>query len=382
MADSWKIAFLFSKTGATAAVEQAGWKGATLAVEEINAAGGVLGRPIEAVSYDPASCERRYGELTEKLIVEDRINTIFGAYKSSARKEMLPVIERRNALFFYPTLYEGFEFSPNVFYGGAVPNQNSVPLAHFLIEHHGPRVYFVGSDYIYPHESNRAMRHILRTAGGEVVGEEYVPLDCAPDVFDAVIGRILDTRPDAIFSTVVGEDSCHFYRAFHRLGGRGTELPVASLTTNEAEIARTGPPVMAGHITAAPYFSTLQSPRNTMFLDRFRRRFGTTEDVTSCGEASYSQIHFFAMALRECGLLDTDALRGALLGKSFDAPQGRVTIDPDNQHTYLYSRIARVDAAGAYVIEQEAPTAIKPDPYLVTPATTGLSLRSRKISLA
>lgn len=380
MSDCWKVGILFSETGSTANVELSQLHGAMLAIEEINAAGGVLGRPIEAVRYDPGSEPRDYGRLAEKLIVEDRINTLFACYKSSARKEVLPVVERRNALFFYPTIYEGFEFSPNVFYGGAVPNQNSVPLARYLMANYGPRIYFVGSDYIYPHESNRVMRHVLRLSGGEVVEEEYVPLDSGPGAFDAIVARILEQRPDAIFSTVVGQDSAEFYRAYHRAGGRGGDIPVASLTTNEADVAEIGAGLMAGHLTAAPYFRTLETPRNAQYLESYARLHGDLTDVTSCGEAAYIQMHFFAQALRDCGCDDTDALRATLVGQSFEAPQGRVTIDPDNQHTYLHSRIARIDEEGEYVIEHEVPMAIKPDPYLVMPASADLIVQGRKIS--
>ncbi|MDW3117020.1 MAG: transporter substrate-binding protein [Roseovarius pacificus] len=148
--ESWKIGLLFSVTGVTSIIERSQLNGALLAIDQINAKGGVLGRPLEPVRYDPASVVKRYGELAEKLIVEDKISVIFGCYMSSSRKEVLPVVERRNALFFYPTLYEGFEYSPNVIYGGACPNQNSVPLANFLMNTYGKRVFFVGSDYIYP----------------------------------------------------------------------------------------------------------------------------------------------------------------------------------------------------------------------------------------
>lgn len=343
--------------------------GALLAIHEINAAGGIHGLPIRPVCYD-ARCETaRFGALAEKMIVEDRINTIFGCYMSSARKEVLPVVERRNALFFYPTIYEGFEFSRNIFYGGAVPNQNSAPLARFLIDRHGPKIAFVGSDYIYPHEANRAMRQVLAEYGADIPNEWYVPINSPGATLDVVAQQLLNCGADAIFSTVVGQDSINLYRAFHKAGGRGSELPIASLTTNEAEVATMGSEIMAGHLTAAPYFRAINSPENRSFLESYRARYGEVCNVTNAGEASYSQMKLFAMALAKCGLMDTDALRSALLDLSFDAPQGRIFIDPDNQHSYLHSRIARINQDGEYEIEAEIPMAIKPDPYLVNPAS-------------
>ena len=378
--ESWKIGLLFSSTGVTSIIEQSQLNGALLAIDEINAAGGVAGRPLEAVSYDPASIVARYGEYAERLIVEDKISVLFGCYMSSSRKEVLPVVERRNALFFYPTLYEGFEYSPNVIYGGACPNQNSVPLANYLMTTYGRRIFFVGSDYIYPRESNRVMRNVLRQDGGEVVGEQYFGLDATRHDFSAVLSEIAAAAPDAIFSTVVGQACIEFYRAYHGTGGDGRTCPIASLTTNEGEIAAIGPEASVGHITAAPYFRSINSVANRRFLKAYGRKFGATIDVTSCCEAAYSQVHMFAHALEETGEMDTECLREALLGATFDAPQGQIKIDPDNNHTYLQSRIARVDEHGEFVIQNKVRRAINHDPYLVYPAIHDWSFRTQKVA--
>lgn len=380
--DSWKIGLLFSTTGVTSIIERSQLNGALLAMDQINARGGVLGRPLEAVSYDPGSVVPRYGELAERLIVEDKISVIFGCYMSSSRKEVLPVVERRNGLFFYPTLYEGFEYSPNVIYGGACPNQNSVPLANYLMNTYGKRIFFVGSDYIYPLESNRVMRNVLRQGGGEVVGERYFGLDSKAEDFKDVIAEIMDVKPDAIFSTVVGDACIEFYRAYHAAGGDGRVRPIASLTTNEGEISAIGPDASVGHITAAPYFRSINSVANRRFLKAYADKFGSTMDVTSCCEAAYSQVHLFAAALEETGDMDTDCLREALLGRAFDAPQGQIKIDPDNNHTYLHSRIARVDEQGEFEIDVKVRRSIKPDPYLVNPAIHDWSFRTQKVSLS
>lgn len=372
--NDWRVGILFSETGVTSVIERSQLHGALLAIEEINEAGGVDGRMIKPISYDPASVVVRYGELAERLLTRDGVNIIFGCYMSSSRKEVLPVIERRNALFFYPTLYEGFEYSPNVIYGGAAPNQNSVPLASYLMETYGTRFYFVGSDYIYPRESNRVMRNIVRQAGGEVVGERYVPLEAGPDDFNVILRDIHKQKPDVIFSTVVGTGTVNFYRAYHSLNPETDRAPIASLTTNEAEVAEMGAASAAGHITAAPYFRNIVSEANSRFLDRYRKRFGTVADVTSCCEAAYFQVHMFANALRITGGTDTDGLRAALCGADFEAPQGRVKIDPDNNHTYLQSRIGRINGDGEYVVEFEVGRPIKPDPYLVVPALNDWSM--------
>lgn len=376
---SWKVGLLFSEIGVTSIIERSQLHGALLAIDRINASGGVRGRPVEPVRYEPESVTQRYGELAEKMIVEDKINVIFGCYTSSSRKEVLPVVERRNALFFYPTLYEGFEYSPNVIYGGASPNQNSVPLANYLMQAHGNRFYFVGSDYVYPRESNRVMRNVLRQGGGEVLGEAYFDLDAKGADFGSVIDDIMEKKPDVVFATVVGQSCIEFVKAYHAAGGNGRVCPIASLTMNEGEIDAIGPEASAGHITAAPYFRSINSPANRRFLKSYEEKFGSTVDVTSCCEATYSQVHMFAKALEETGELETEGLREALLGASFDAPQGQIKIDPDNNHTYLQSRIAKVDETGEFIVEVKVRRAIKPDPYLVFPAIHDWSFRTLKV---
>lgn len=378
--DSWKVGLLFSETGTTSIIEKSQLNGALLAIDLINSAGGVRGRPLAVVSYDPQSKVSQYGKLAEKLIVNDKISAIFGCYMSSSRKEVLPIVERRNALFFYPTLYEGFEYSPNVIYGGACPNQNSVPLANYLMKSYGKRIFFVGSNYIYPYESNRVMRNVLRQGGGEVVGERFFDLDTCAEGFRDVVQEILKLKPDAIFSTVVGQSCIEFYRAYHAAGGDGRICPIASLTTNEGEISAIGADASVGHITAAPYFRSISSPANRRFLKSYERKFGSIIDVTSCCEATFSQVHLFAAALEETGDMDTDSLREALLGAAFDAPQGPIKIDPDNNHTYLQSRIATVDADGEFVIDCKVRRAIKPDPYLVYPTIHDWSFRTHKVA--
>lgn len=377
-ATPWRVGVLFSQTGATAVIERCQLKGTLLAIKELNEAGGVDGRPIEPVIYDPASQPDRFRQLAVRLLADDGVNVIFGCYMSHTRKAVMPVVEKRHAILFYPTLYEGFEYSANVIYGGAVPNQNSVPLASYLMDHFGKRFYFVGSDYIYPRESSRIMAYLIKQRKGEVVGQAYVPVEADEHSFDAVAADIRRKQPDVIFSTVVGAGTAHFYRAYARSGGDAERVPIASLTTTEAEVAEMGNEVAYGHITAAPYFETIDTPANRRFKEGYYAAFGAQDPVTHCCEAAYFLMHLFGDALLRCGTVDADVLRRALLGAEFDAPQGRVKIDPDNNHTYLVPRIARVDEQGTFKILTEAEERIKPDPYLVCPALDDWSIRLRQ----
>ena len=210
----WRIGVLFSRTGFMALIEETQLRGTRMAIDEINAAGGVNGREIEPITYDPASEPSSFGHYAKRLMVADDVTMIFGCYTSSSRKAVLPVVERLNGLLWYPTLYEGFELSPNVIYTGAAPNQNSVELCRYLMQHYGNRFYFIGSDYIYPRESNRIMREVVRRSGGAVVGETYLSLRAQRRDFRPVMRTVRELRPDVIFSTVVGDATTYLYQSY------------------------------------------------------------------------------------------------------------------------------------------------------------------------
>ncbi|MEB0112987.1 transporter substrate-binding domain-containing protein [Variovorax sp. RTB1] len=365
--DPVRVGILFSETGVTSTIGLSQLQGALLGIEEINEAGGIDGRELVAVRYDPQSQPARYAELAERLIVQDGVNVIFGCYMSSSRKAVIPVIEKWNKLLFYPTLYEGFEYSGNVIYTGAAPNQNSVQLAEFMTANFGARVYLIGSDYIYPYESNRIMGElVLQRPGSEKLAERYVALDATEKDYAAVIADIRDKRPDFIFSTVVGESTAALYLAYAEAGFDPKTMPIASLTTSEAEISQMARGVAAGHYTSAPYFQSIQSDANRRCLKRLQEHFGDGSVPNLCWESSYFQMHIFANALRQSGDEGIARLLPHILGSEFDAPQGRVKIDPTNHHTCLYPRIGRVNVDGQFTIVRQATRSVYPDPYLVT----------------
>ena len=367
MNDPVRVGILYSATGTTSTIGQSQLQGAQLAIDEINEAGGLLGRELIAVRYDPASTPARYAALAEQLIVRDGINVIFGCYMSSSRKAVIPIVEKWNKLLFYPTLYEGFEFSGNVIYTGAAPNQNSVQLADYMTSSFGARVYLIGSDYIYPYESNRIMGElVMQHPGSDKLGEHYLPLDATERDYAAIMQDIRARQPDFIFSTVVGDSTASLYRAYADAGFNPQTMPIASLTTSEAEIAQMGADVASGHFTAAPYFQSIDSPANARCLARLRQRLGNDCRPNLCWEAAYFQMHLFANAFRQAGSDRIGELLPHLLGSEFDAPQGRIRLDPDNHHTWLHPRVGRANAQGGFTIVRQATRAVSPDPYLVT----------------
>jgi branched-chain amino acid transport system substrate-binding protein len=294
---SWRVGVLFSQTGVTSGIERTQLNATLLAIAQINAAGGVLGRPVEPIIYDAASDPKKFRAFAERLYQVDRIRLLFGCYMSSTRKAVLPVVEGHRGLLFYSTLYEGFEYSRNCIYTGAAPNQNSLQLARFLLSTYGNRFLFVGSNYVYPYESNRLMADFVSQDKGKVLDEIYVPLRAEPGDFDRVIARIKKTAPDVIFSTVVGSGTAALYRAYRAAGFDPTRMPIASLTTSEAEVAEMGAEMAEGHITAAPFFETLSSPAARRFVSSFKQAYGDDAPVTACAEAAYFQVHLAMCAI-------------------------------------------------------------------------------------
>lgn len=364
-ATPWRVGVLFSQTGVTSGVERSQLGATLLAIDEINAAGGVLGRQIEAVVYDPASIPRQYGQLAARLIEEDGVRLIFGCYMSSARKAVLPVVEALRGLLFYPTLYEGFEYSRHCVYTGAAPNQNSIQLAKYLLGTYGNRFLLVGSNYVFPYESNRIMTDFVTQSNGRVLDELYIPLEPKAGDIDKVIARIAKTAPDVIFSTVVGAGTASLYRAYHAAGFDPAKMPIASLTTSEAEIALMGAEAAAGHITAAPFFETMTTPAARRFVAAFKARNGADAPVTAAAEAAYFQVHLALRALARSGSDAPDDILTELRDAEFDAPQGRVRIDGETNHTWLWPRVGRVDAQGRFQIVWNPGMRVKPDPYCV-----------------
>jgi ABC-type branched-subunit amino acid transport system substrate-binding protein len=373
VSEPWRVGVLFSQSGVMAVIEETQLRATLLAVEEINAAGGVNGREIVPIIYDPGSETRAFALYAKRLMIEDGISTIFGCYTSSSRKAVLPVVERLNGLLWYPTLYEGFEFSSNVIYTGASPNQNSVALCAYLLENYGTRFFFVGSDYVYPRESNRVMRDLLQAQGGEVVGETYLDLRAQRGDFVPVIRQIKNAGADVIFSTVVGYSTIYLYQSYVEAGLDPAVMPIASLTTTESEVRAMGFDVAAGQITAAPYFQSVPSDRNLAFVTRYKQRHGDDEPTNMCAEAAYFQVHIFANALSQANSVDTDRIRPMVLGSDFDAPQGRVSVSAANGHTNLWARIGRANRGGQFDIVQESLTPIWADPYLIGSGRVSLS---------
>jgi branched-chain amino acid transport system substrate-binding protein len=352
----------------TSQLESSQLYGALFAIDEINGLGGIAGREIIPTHYDPQSDNARYKVTLERLIIEDQVNLVFGGYTSSSRKAMLPIIEKHNKLLFYPQQYEGFEFSENIIYTGAAPNQNLVQLEKFMTANFGARVYMVGSNYIYPYETNRNMHSLIAAHPAHaIVAERYVSLYANRNAIDDIVEDIKAKQPDFVFCTLIGRTVPYLYQAFLKAGLDPAKIPIASLNTSEVEINMMGAEAAQGHYTSSPYFQSIDSPLNRSTVDRFfASRYAERAIPNMNWEASYFAMHLLAKAFRNS---DTDRIEDILpniLGAEIEAPQGRVQIDHLTHHARLYPRIGMANAQGQFTIIEDQGLRVNPDPYMVS----------------
>ncbi|WP_081785766.1 transporter substrate-binding protein [Halomonas sp. BC04] len=356
------VGVLFSLTGPVAVVESTLQNACLMAIEEINAEGGIHGRMLKPVIEDPASDPATFADRIRRQVLRDNCVSVFGAYTSASRQAVLPVVEQHDNLFWYPTLYEGRECSRNVMYGGAVPNQQQQDFVPWLKENFGGRFYLIGNNYVYPREENNVCKMILDDIGGEAVHEEYVPMGHSD--FGSVINRIRDMKPDVIFCTLVGDSDVAFQRQMHAAGFDPETMPVASLTRSEIEVKAMGGAAAAGHFSSAPYFMGHESAANHRFVEAYLNRFGQDEVTHFVNEAAYFQVYQFKAAVEQLAPSDITPLniRDAAVGLRMLAPQGEIEIDP-NLHTYLWPKIARWQADGQAEVVQQSARRMAPDPY-------------------
>ncbi len=361
----YPVGLLFSSSSLTAPAEMAQKQATLLAIDEVNEYGGIAGVPLFPVDTEIGPLPENYKKAAEHLCDEKQVRIIFGPHMSNTRKSVLPVVESKRALLLYPTMYEGFEYSQNCFYTGPAPNQSSVQLANHVVKNYGNRVVFVGSNYIFAHESNRIMRDLFEQAGGQVLDEMYFTLNSPEEDFERAIQHIIDLSPDTIYSTVVGNDTVKLYESFGRSALRKSAIRIVSLATNEIDVGAMSNDAAEGHISAAPYFESLGTPASRLFVDRYRQRFGGTSRVNSGAESAYFQVHVLAAAAKASPELTVENLIKHMGDTPFEAPQGVVQIDAKTHHTHLWPRIARINANAEFEIIETEEQSVRPIPYMI-----------------
>ena len=359
-----KVGLLHSLTGTMSISEIAVRDAELLAIEEINNAGGILGCQIKVVEEDGKSNPRMFAEKARKLLMEDKVATIFGCWTSDSRKAVQPVVEDLYGLLWYPVQYEGFEASPNIMYMGASPNQQVVPAIDFCSEKLGKRMYLIGSDYVFPHTCNAIIKSQLKHLGGTCVAEVYVPMHEAD--FTKIVKEIKELKPDVIINTLNGSSNQSFFSQLKYSGIDAEDIPVMSFSVSESEIKSIGADKLKGHYLAWNYFESTATAKNTRFVANFKKEFGDNIAVGDPEEAAYNAVNLWASACARAGSFDVEAVRIAAKGISYIAPEGIVTIDGSNQHLYKIIRIGKIDERGQVEELYSSTAPVKPDPYLST----------------
>ena len=359
--DTIKVGALNSLSGTMAISEVTVRNAIDLAVEQINADGGVMGKQIQLVAEDGASEPAVFAEKAQKLISSDCVAAVFGG-TSSSRKAMLPVFEDNNALLYYPVQYEGLEASPNIFYTGATTNQQIVPALDYLKEQGVTSLYLVGSDYVFPQTANRIIKAYAAANGMEILGEDYTPLGSTD--FSTIVNKVRSSGADAVFNTLNGDSNVAFFREYKNVGLTPQEMPVVSVSIAEEEVGGIGVQNIEGQLTAWDYYQTIDSPVNNAFVAAYKEKFGADKPTSDPMEAAYVSVYLWKNTVEKAESFAVPDVQEAAGGVEFDAPEGLVQIDGDNNHITKTARIGEIRNDGLIYTVWESPGPIEPDPFL------------------
>jgi len=355
---------LHSSSGTMAISETGSIQAEQLAIDQINAMGGILGRKIKVIKEDGASDWPTFAEKSKKLLVNDKVACVFGCWTSASRKAVLPVFEKENGLLYYPTFYEGLEQSKNVIYTGQEATQQIIWGLDWGAKEKKAKTFFlVGSDYIWPRTSMKIARKHIETVGklGSVKGEEYYPLGHTN--FNSLINKIKVAKPDCIFAAVVGGSNVAFYKQLKAAGITGDKQFLLTLSVTEDEMTGVGGENFAGFYSSMKYFQTLDNPNNKKFVEAFKAKYGKDAVIGDVTQAGYLGPWLWKAAVEKAGSFDVDKVVAASPGIELKtAPEGYVKLDA-NHHLWSKSRIAQGQPDGSFKVVAESPDLIKPDPF-------------------
>ncbi|MGE2737040.1 urea ABC transporter substrate-binding protein [Mycolicibacterium vaccae] len=360
--DTVKVGAINSLSGGLAVSESVIHDAIVLAVEQINADGGVLGKQLQLLPEDGASEPTLFAEKAQKLVQSDCVAAVFGGYTSASRKAMLPVFEDANALLYYGQQYEGLEDSPNIFYTGATTNQQIIPALDYLKERGVKSLYLVGSDYVFPRTSNAIVKAYSAANGIEIKGEDYTPLGSTD--FSTIVNKIRGADADAVFNVVVGDSLVAFFREYRSAGLTAESMPVMSMCVGEEEVRSIGAATLTGQLSSWNYYQTLDTPQNNEFVADFKERFGADRVTSDPMESAYAAVQLWKATVEKADSFKVADIQQAADGVSVEAPEGTVTIDGENHHVTKTARIGRVADDGLIYQVWESPQPIEPDPYL------------------
>ncbi|HLE66324.1 MAG TPA: urea ABC transporter substrate-binding protein [Burkholderiales bacterium] len=374
-----KVGVLHSLSGTMAISETVLKDTVLMAIEEINAKGGVMGAKIEPVVVDPASNWPLFAEKARQLITQDKVATVFGCWTSVSRKSVLPVFEELNGLLFYPVQYEGEEISKNVFYTGAAPNQQAIPAVEYLMSKDGgaaKRWVLLGTDYVYPRTTNKILRAFLKSKGvAEAdIMEEYTPFGHSD--YQTIIAKIkkfaAEGKRTAVVSTINGDSNVPFYKELGNQGLKATDVPVVAFSVGEEELRGVDTKPLVGHLAAWNYFMSLKNATN----DEFTRKWAAYAKAKNLAghkdkpltndpmEATYIGVYMWKQAVEKAKSFDVNKVTAAMAGQTFTAPSGITSkMDEKNHHLHKAVFIGEVKADGQFNVVWKTKGPVKAQPW-------------------
>ncbi len=362
--DGIKVGILHSASGTMSISEKSVIEAEQLAIEEINKAGGVLGKKIVPIVEDGASDPNTFNEKAKKLIDQDKVVTVFGCWTSASRKAVLGTFQSKKHMLWYPVQYEGQECSQNVFYTGAAPNQQIEPSVDWLLKTYPNKPFFlVGSDYVFPQTANKIIKAQLAAKKGKSVGEEYIKL--GDNEVSAVISKIKAAMPNGgiIYNSLNGSTNVAFFKALQGAGMTPEKYPTMSVSIAEEEVKTIGPQYLKGHFAAWNYFQTVDTPASKKFVEAFKAKYGADRVVNDPMEAAYTMVYLWKQAVEKAKTYDDlEKVRAAAIGQVFNAPNGKVVMNA-NHHISKIVRIGKVREDGLFEIILSTPTAVEPEPW-------------------
>ena len=374
-----KIGVLHALSGTMAISETVLKDSVLMAVDEINAKGGVLGKKLEPVIVDTASDWPLAAEQAKQLISKDKVAAVFGCWTSVCRKSVLPVFEETNSLLYYPVQYEGEELSKNVFYTGAAPNQQAIPAVEYLMSQDGggaKRFVLLGTDYVYPRTANKILRAFLHSKGvkDEDIMEAYTPFGHAD--YQTIIANIKKFasagKKTAVISTINGDSNVPFYKELGNAGLKATDVPVVAFSVGEEELRGVDPKPLVGHLASWNYFMSVKNPTNDEFVKKWSayakaKNIAGHKDKPLTNdpmEATYVGIYMWKQAVEKAKSTDTDKVIAAMAGQTFAAPSGfTLKMDEKNHHLHKPVLIGEVRADGQFNVVWKTKGPIKAQPW-------------------
>ncbi|MEZ5608717.1 MAG: urea ABC transporter substrate-binding protein [Burkholderiaceae bacterium] len=377
-ADTIKVGVLHSLSGTMAISETVLKDTVLMAIDDINAKGGVLGKKLEPVVVDPASNWPLFAEKAKQLLTQDKVAVVFGCWTSVSRKSVLPVFEQNNGLLFYPVQYEGEELSKNVFYTGAAPNQQAIPAVEYLMSKEGggaKRFVLLGTDYVYPRTTNKILRAFLKSKGVKEADilETYTPFGHSDyQTIVADIKKFSTGGKTAVISTINGDSNVPFYKELGNAGLKAQDVPVVAFSVGEEELRGVDAKPLVGHLAAWNYFMSVKNPTNTAFIKQWsdyakakgiagHKDKPLTNDPM---EATWIGIHMWKQAVEKAKSTDVDKVIAAMAGQTFVAPDGfTVKMDEKNHHLHKPVMVGEIKADGQFNVVWKTKGPIKAQPW-------------------